>query len=140
MVLAGLLLALAARWWWVVGGVAAVASQAVITTSWTDARAGTVINVLLLGAAVYGWASQGPRSLGREYQRRVSTALSAAPAPLADSGPVVTEQDLATLTHVGGRLPATHRRGRAAPGHQPPRPPARTHPRQRDLDLDAVHR
>jgi hypothetical protein len=67
LVLAGLLLALAARWWWVVSSVAAVASQAVIATSWPDARVGTVVNVALLGAAVYGWASQGPRSLGREY-------------------------------------------------------------------------
>ncbi|MEO7235490.1 MAG: DUF6544 family protein, partial [Lapillicoccus sp.] len=98
VVLAGLLLALSARWWWVVCGVAAVTSQAIIATSWTDAGAGTVVNVVLVGAAVYGWASQGPRSLGREYRRRVSAALSAAPAaPPAGAGPVVTEQDLAAL-------------------------------------------
>jgi hypothetical protein len=97
LVLAGLLLALAARWWWVVSSVAAVASQAVIATSWPDARVGTVVNVALLGAAVYGWASQGPRSLGREYHRRVSAALSAPPpAPPAGARPVVTEHDLLT--------------------------------------------
>jgi hypothetical protein len=97
VVLAGLLLALKAPGWWVACGVAAVASQAVIATSWTDAGAGTVVNVVLIGAAVYGWASQGPRSLGREYQRRVRTAQSASPAPQAISGSLVTEQDLAPL-------------------------------------------
>jgi hypothetical protein len=98
VVLAGLFLALKAPWWWVACGVAAFASQGVIVTSWNDARAGTAVNVLLLGAAVYGWASQGPRSLSREYHRRVSAALSAPPpAPPAGAGPVVTEQDLATL-------------------------------------------
>ena len=76
---------------------AAVASQTVIATSWTDAAVGTVVNVVLIGASVYGWASQGPRSLGREYQRRVTSALSASPVPQAISGSVVTEQDLAPL-------------------------------------------
>ena len=97
VVLAGLLLALKAPGWWLACGVAAVASQAVIATSWSDAAVGTAVNVILIGAAVYGWASQGPRSLDREYQRRVTTALSASPAPQAISGSVVTEQDLATL-------------------------------------------
>jgi len=98
VVLSGLLLALAAPWWWLVCGVAAVASQAVIAMSWTDARAGTVVNAILLAAAVYGWASQGPGSLGREYRRRMSAALSTPPpAPPASAGPVVTEHDLATL-------------------------------------------
>lgn len=76
VVLSGVLLAVAAPWWWVVCGAAAVASQAVIATSWTDARAGTVVNIVLAAAAVYGWASQGPRSLGSEYRRRMSAALS----------------------------------------------------------------
>ncbi|MEO8830001.1 DUF6544 family protein [Lapillicoccus sp.] len=98
VVLSGLLLALKAPWWWVVCGVAAVASQALIVTSWADAWAGTVVNVVLLAAAVYGWASQGPRSLGTEYRRRVSAALSAPPpTPPVNSGPVVTERDLAPL-------------------------------------------
>ncbi|MEO6999288.1 MAG: DUF6544 family protein [Terracoccus sp.] len=84
--------------WWVVCAVAAVVSQAVLVTSWADARAGTVVNVLLFGAAVYGWAAQGSRSLGHEYRRRVSTALSAPPpAPPTGCGPVVSEDDLAVL-------------------------------------------
>ncbi len=98
VVLAGLLLALASPWWWVACGVAAVASQAVILTSWTDARAGTLVNVVLLGAAVYGWASEGPRSLGSEYRRRASAALAPLP-PRASGGraDTVTDRDLAHL-------------------------------------------
>ena len=98
VVLAGLLLALAAPRWWVAFGVAAVASQAVILTSWTDARAGTLVNVLMLVAAVYGWASQGPRSLSAEYRRRASNALSAPPPEASGRvGPVVTNDELAHL-------------------------------------------
>ncbi|MDQ2757097.1 MAG: hypothetical protein M3Y71_11115 [Actinomycetota bacterium] len=98
VVLSGVLLALAAPWWWAVCGVAAVASQAVILTSWTDARAGTLVNAVMLGAAAYGLASQGPRSLGSEYRRRRSAALAAPrPTPPGRHGEVVTEHDVAAL-------------------------------------------
>ena len=98
VVLSGLVLALAAPRWWVVCGVAAVASQAIILTSWTDARAGTLVNVVLLVAAVYGWASQGSRSLGGEYRRRVSAALSVrSPTAPGERVDAVTDGDLAHL-------------------------------------------
>ena len=45
---AAALLPLAPRWWWAVGAVAVVASQAVIFSSWGDAKFGTVANVVLL--------------------------------------------------------------------------------------------
>lgn len=44
-------------WWWIVAAGAAVLSQLVITTAWTDARAGTAANVILVLAAVLGFAS-----------------------------------------------------------------------------------
>lgn len=53
VVAAGLLLATRNRRWWIAGIVGALVSQAVILTSWHDARAGTVVNVLLLAAAAY---------------------------------------------------------------------------------------
>jgi len=89
---AGVMMAGSVRRWWVVGAVAIVASQAVILTSWGDAKAGTVVNLLLLVAAVYGYASQGPRSFRAEYRRRVDIALAEPP-----TGPLVTEADLASL-------------------------------------------
>lgn len=98
VVVSGVLLATSTPRWWLGCAVAAAVSQAVLVTSWSDARAGTVVNLLLLGAAVYGWAAQGPRSLGSEYRRRVVTALSTPPpAPPSGSGRLVSEGDLAAL-------------------------------------------
>lgn len=92
VVLAGVLLIIRARWWWIVGAVAVVASQTVILTLWSDAKAGTVANIILLAVVVYGYASQGPASYRVQYRRRVDAALTE-PLP---SG-VVTEADLAYL-------------------------------------------
>jgi hypothetical protein len=52
----------------------------------------TFANVILLGAVIHAYASQGPRSYRAEYHRRVSAAL---PEPLHDG--VVTEADLTHL-------------------------------------------
>ncbi|MEO7753882.1 MAG: DUF6544 family protein [Terracoccus sp.] len=98
VVAAGVLLASSAPRWWVVSALAAVVSQAVIVWSWSDAAAGTVVNVVLVVAALYGWAAEGRHSLGAEYRRRAAVAL-ATPPPAAPErcGPVVTEYDLAVL-------------------------------------------
>ena len=92
VVVAGILLARSVRWWWIVGAVALLASQAVILTSWTDAEAGTVANLILLAAVAYGYAAQGPTSFRAEYRRRAKAALSTPP-----NSPVVTDLDLAGL-------------------------------------------
>lgn len=59
----GLLLASAVRWWWVVGTAAVLVSQGVILTSWSDALAGTSVNVLLLAAVTLGYALRGSTSI-----------------------------------------------------------------------------
>lgn len=82
---------LAPRWWWVVGGLAVVASQVVIVTSWSDAMVGTVANLLLLGAVLYGFAARGPLSLRAEYEHHLGHTWSWADQRL------VTEADLAAL-------------------------------------------
>jgi hypothetical protein len=92
MVATGLLLARSIAWWWMVGTVAVVASQAMIFTTWSDANAGTLANLILLVAVVYGYASQGPTSYRAEFRRRSQLALS---EPIV--GEVVTEDDLADL-------------------------------------------
>lgn len=92
VVVAGVMLVRRTRWWWVVGAAAAVTSQAVVLSSWTDAKAGTIINLVLLLAAGYGLAAQGPASLAAEYRRRVETALSE-----PTRAGVVSESDLAGL-------------------------------------------
>jgi hypothetical protein len=92
VVVSGALLLVPVRWWWLVGAVAAVVSQGVILTAWNDAKAGTVANVILLAAVVYGYASQGPRSYRAEYRRLVDAALT---EPLHRG--IVGESDLAHL-------------------------------------------
>lgn len=89
---AGVMLGTRSRYWWQVSAVAAVGSQAVILTSWNDARTGTLVNVVMLLAAGYGYVAQGPRSFAAEYRRRVADATTD-PAPVA----VVSEDDLAGL-------------------------------------------
>ena len=91
-VAAGVLLLARVRWWWVVGAIAVVISQSVIVTSWADAKAGTIANVVLAGAVVYGWASQGPHGARAEYRRRAGSALAT-----PHSTGLVTEADLARL-------------------------------------------
>jgi hypothetical protein len=59
VVVTGVLLAGAARWRWALGAVAVLVSQGVLFTSWSDARAGTVANVILLVAVAIGYASRG---------------------------------------------------------------------------------
>lgn len=94
LVLAGVMVVRTSRAWWLLAAVAALMSQAVILTSWSDAKAGTVVNVILLVAAGYGFAANGPSGLRADYLRRVDVAF--ADPPSADVG-VVTETDLAAL-------------------------------------------
>jgi hypothetical protein len=65
---------LAPRWWWAVGALAVVTSQAAILTAWPAAMVGTVVNLLLLGAVLYGFAARGPLSLRAEYERHLGHA------------------------------------------------------------------
>jgi hypothetical protein len=91
MVAGGLLLA-RVRSWWIVAAPAVVVSQVLIVTSWTDARVGTLANVVLAAAVVYGWASQGPRGARAEYRQRATAALAT-----HRSADLVTDADLALL-------------------------------------------
>jgi membrane protease YdiL (CAAX protease family) len=84
----------APRWWWAFGIVAVVLSQAVIVTSWNDAFAGTVANVLLLAASLYAFASRGPLSLRFEFERDLHRMWR--PAESA-AGEPISEADLTSL-------------------------------------------
>lgn len=77
-------------WWWILAAVAAVMSQILIGTAWSDAKVGTVANVVLLSAAVLGYAAQGPTSPRAQWEAAAETALRAT----AVSTQLVTEQDL----------------------------------------------
>jgi hypothetical protein len=83
----------APTWWWSLALGAAVISQVAVATSWSDARAGTIVNLVLLLAAGYGFASEGPSSFRAEYRERVAQALS----DVNPSEALVDEADLVNL-------------------------------------------
>jgi len=79
-------------WFWAVGGVALVLSQTLIILAWSDARFGTVANVVLLVGVVLGFVAHGPGSLRAEYRAAVRSSLEVAVSPR-----LVTEDDLRRL-------------------------------------------
>ena len=85
------------RHWWVVGLVAVVLSQIVILSSWSDAKFGTIANLLVLAGVVYGFAAQGPRSFQAEYRREVGERLLRMASLPEAAPPLVTEAELAPL-------------------------------------------
>ena len=72
--------------------VALVVSQAVILSAWSDAKAGTIVNVIFLLAVAHAWFNHGPQSFRAQFERDVAAGLA---RPL--EAPVVTEGDLAPL-------------------------------------------
>ncbi len=93
MLLSAALLFVAPSAWWIAGLAAVTISQVVIVWSWSDAKFGTIANVLILVGAIYGVASQGPTSFRAQYRREVGERLDAAPSRM----PALTEEDLADL-------------------------------------------
>ena len=91
---AAVLLAVGApTWWWAIALVAAVVSQIAITSSWHGARAGTIVNLILVLAAGYGFAAEGPSSFHAQYRERTAHAL----ADVSLSPAVLEEADLGDL-------------------------------------------
>jgi hypothetical protein len=83
----------APTWWWAIALGAAAISQIAITSSWHDARAGTIVNLILLLAAGYGFATEGPSSFHAQYRERATQAL----ADVNPSPAVLKEADLVDL-------------------------------------------
>ena len=92
-------------WWWAVALLAALSSQALIFTAWGDAKAGTAANVVLLLAAVYGFAALGPTSYRAEWNTRTANALKELSASQGRPGRtnVITDEDLMRLPEPVGR-------------------------------------
>lgn len=94
LVLLGAVAALfvAPRSFWLVGAFGILISQVVIVSSWSDAKFGTLLNVVALLAVVQGAFSRGPFGLHAAYEAEVRRGL----AQVAMT-PVVTEADLGPL-------------------------------------------
>lgn len=75
--------------WWLSGLVSVALSQSAILTSWSDARYGTLLNLIVLVGVVYGLALEGPWSFQARYRREVRThvrrAAASEPAALTES-------------------------------------------------------
>ncbi len=80
------------RTWWMVGALAVAVSQVVIMASWTDAKFGTIANIIVLAGVIFGFASHGPLSFRAEFERQALAGLGrSAPQP------VLAETDIASL-------------------------------------------
>jgi hypothetical protein len=91
------------RGWWAIGAIAVVVSQVAIMASWNDARFGTIANVVILVAIVFGFLAWGPSSLRAQYETDVARGLARMTNP-----PIVIEADLARLpAPVAGYLRAS---------------------------------
>ncbi|MFZ0159269.1 MAG: DUF6544 family protein [Kineosporiaceae bacterium] len=98
MLLTAVLVALRAdRWWWAAAAPAVLVSQVVIVSSWNDAKAGTLANLLLAAAAGYGFASHGRPSLRARFHREAAAALDGLTQASNGSGVLVTDADLENL-------------------------------------------
>lgn len=65
---------------WLVTAAAAIGSQAVILTSWDDAKAGTLANLIMLLAAGYGYAIERLPSLRGGYHEQTGTDMATPPS------------------------------------------------------------
>jgi len=78
--------------WWLIGAAAIVVSQVAILSSWTDARFGTIANVIALAGVIVGFASVGPWSLRAQFARDVNEGLRR-----TASMPLLRDADIAAL-------------------------------------------
>ncbi len=89
LVAAGIARGAGATWWWMLATPGVVASQVLVVAFWTDAKAGTIVNVALLIPVLVGFGTW-----------RFATRVDDAVAQLGMSntvGAVVTRRDLADL-------------------------------------------
>lgn len=81
--------------WWLIGAAAIIISQVAIASSWTDARFGTIANVIVLAGVIVGFASTGPGSLRAEFERDVKDGVRR-----TASTPLLRDVDIAALPAV----------------------------------------
>jgi hypothetical protein len=91
MLTAGLLF-VAPRHWWLAGLPSLLLSQALIVAAWSDAKFGTVANVIVLVPLALVLLDLRPSSLRSTYEREVTHGLARRSA-----ASIVTEADLARL-------------------------------------------
>jgi hypothetical protein len=104
---AALLAVGAPNWWWAAALSAAAVSQVAVVTSWNDAKAGTVINLLVALAAAYWFAAAGPASFQAQWHDQANRALAdaeASPSLLAEADLVDLPRPLAAYLRRSGAV------------------------------------
>jgi hypothetical protein len=89
----GLALLVGAPWWWVPAALGVVLSQILVFGDWSDAKAGTIANVLLLIPVLVAALGSAPWSFRARYDHDVTEGLH---QPVA-APELVTEADIAQL-------------------------------------------
>jgi hypothetical protein len=89
---AGILFLLRSDSWWMAGVPALVLSQILIILSWSDAKFGTVANIIVLVPLVIAVMNALPSSFRNTYKREVTLGLERRP-----TRPVVREEDVRHL-------------------------------------------
>lgn len=80
------------EWWWAFGCVAVIASQILIFLSWSDAKFGTIINLLLIFPIVMSFANSQPSSYKNIFAAEVKKGLLR-----SSTQEFLTEQDIKSL-------------------------------------------
>jgi hypothetical protein len=89
---AGILFIMGRESWWWVGVPAVILSQAVIVTSWRDARFGTLANLIILAPLAAAALDARPASYANQYRAAVREGVAR-----CGEMPLVTEADIGTL-------------------------------------------
>lgn len=84
------------RWWWIPALAGVGVSQFLILGAWSDARFGTLANVVILLPLILAMADLHASSLRSRYETDVAAALSPPDRPVTAPAPV-TAEDLAGL-------------------------------------------
>ncbi|HLO16526.1 MAG TPA: DUF6544 family protein [Anaerolineales bacterium] len=84
---------LGGRRWWLPAALGVVLSQILIFTAWSDARAGSIVNAILLVLIVVSALGSAPWGFRAMYDREVAAGLSQQPQQVK----LLTEADIAHL-------------------------------------------
>ncbi len=93
LIISGIVLAAGMNWWWLMAAIGVVFSQILIFSTWSDAKAGTIPNVILILPIVVAALSIAPWNYRAMYNRDVADRISQQPASIK----ILTEADLALL-------------------------------------------
>jgi len=83
----------AGKWWWLPAALGVVMSQILIFATWNDAKAGSIVNLILLLPIVVAALGAAPWSFRAMYDRETAAGLSQS----SQQSRILTEADIAHL-------------------------------------------